>query len=88
MLFRSVLDSHEEVQNIFSKDATILVQSGEFITAILVSAILNRSLKRYVKEFEQKFRKQLASEEKLVSDFDSAIQLLKSIFPYLVVLKQ
>lgn len=92
MVFKSVLDSHEEVQNIFSKDATILIQSGKYITATLVSsnvsAILNRSLRRYVKEFEIKFHKKLESEEKIISDFDSATELLKPIFPYLIILKQ
>lgn len=89
MVFKNVLESHEDVQSILSKDATILMQSGKYVTAIIVadniSAILDRSLKRYVEEFENKFQEKLESEDKLISDFDSATELLKPIFPYLVV---
>lgn len=89
MVYQSVLSSKAEVQNILSKDASILMQSGKYIYVTIVSnnvsAILDRSLKRYVREFEKKFQKQLEKERFLISDFDSAKDLLKSIFPYLLI---
>lgn len=91
LLFNNILSSKSEIKNISSEDVAILMHSGRFITTKIlansVSVILDRSLQRYVEEFEKKFHKQLEAEDKLVSDFDSAIDLLKQIFPYLTPLK-
>lgn len=89
MVFQNALGSQAEVHNILSKDAAIIIESGKFINAAIVtdnaSVILQRSLKRYVEIFEKKFHDKLEKEDPLISDFDSVKELLKSIFPFLVI---
>ncbi|OLS14258.1 MAG: hypothetical protein RBG13Loki_2134 [Promethearchaeota archaeon CR_4] len=88
-VFKSGLEVTADITSIASKNLTILLESGKFVTAAIVAdktpAILAKALKRYVTEFESKFVDQIRAETGDTSVFNSALDLLKPIFPFFVV---
>ena len=88
-MFRGTLQSEADIESITSKDATILVESGTHVVVIIVSdnvsATLSRALKRYVKEFEQRFHVELAQESVESTGFDPATSILTRVFPFFKV---
>ncbi|MFX0100695.1 MAG: hypothetical protein ACFFCS_14060 [Candidatus Hodarchaeota archaeon] len=90
-MFRGTLQSDTDIENIKSKDATILVESGARVICIIVSdhvsATLSRALKRYVREFESMFEKELGEEALDSTKFEPANDLLKRVFPFFKIKK-
>lgn len=88
-IFSTIFQSKRSIDSISGRDATILMESGKYITAIVladkISTILDRALRRYVTVFEQKFEELLKREEANISLFNSATELLKPVFPFFVI---
>ncbi len=86
MIFNKVMQSDKAIQNISSEDATIQIEEGEHILAIILaessSLVLSRALKRYAREFEKTFEEQLKKDSGKTSEFDGAKELLKPVFPF------
>ncbi|MHA1679384.1 MAG: hypothetical protein ACTSUE_00090 [Promethearchaeota archaeon] len=86
-LFGSILQTNTTVRNVISDDASILIQRGEFIDVIIVassnSAILERALKRYVKEFSMQFSHRFSLNSMVDTEmFADAKRLIKPVFPF------
>lgn len=77
------------IRTITSEGLYVLIDSGPKISTIVVSDqlsyFLDKSLKRYRREFEREFTEQIDSGVDEVSQFNHATTLLPEIFPYLVV---
>ncbi len=85
-VYSQTLQTQSLIESISSKDASILLKSGEFITVVIVtdkgSAVLLNALERYVKEFEKKFHALLTKQEANMTEFESAKELISAIFPF------
>lgn len=88
-VFDNILRSPSPIETISSKDASILIRSGEKIMVIVLTqqptSILTRALDRYIKKFEQKFSKELKKESTEISRFQAAKDLIGKIFPFLKI---
>jgi hypothetical protein len=88
-VFQSIMTTSASIKEISSPNATLLAESGQWVTATIItekpSAILDNALKRYVNHFERMFSVRLGDKSTCVTDFDSAKTLLKKIFPFFVV---
>ncbi len=88
-VFQSIMTTSSSIKEISSKDATLLSESGEWVTATIItekpSGILDKALKRYVNHFERMFAVRLGDKSTCVNDYDAAKTLLKKIFPFFVV---
>ncbi len=85
-VYSQTLETKSLIESISSKDASILLKSGEFITVVIVtdkgSAVLLNALERYVKEFEYKFHDLLKNQIVNMTAFESAKELIAAIFPF------
>ncbi|MHA1341740.1 MAG: hypothetical protein ACTSO2_17350 [Promethearchaeota archaeon] len=88
-VFTNVLEIEDNIEMISGKKAHIMVESGEYVTATIISKRINiylkRSLKRYIREFESKFKQQLEENVNEINVFESAKELIKPVFPFLKV---
>jgi len=88
-VFDNILQSISPIEIISSKDASILMRSGENILVIILTqqptSILARASDRYIKRFEDKFRDELKIESTEVGKFQEAEELIKPIFPFLKI---
>jgi len=88
-VFQSIMTTSSDIKEISSKNATLLSESGRFVTATIItekpSAILDKALKRYVGHFERMFVVRLGDKSTCVTDYNSANMLLKKIFPFFIV---
>ena len=91
MIFSNVLHSKSHIETIASKDATIYMTTGKYITTTILaehtSAMLARAMARYTQEFEVRYQELLQKEESDTSQFDNATELLSSVFPFLIIKK-
>jgi hypothetical protein len=91
MIFSNVLKAKSHIETIASKDATIYMTSGKYITTTILtqhtSAILARAMTRYTQEFETRYKQLLEKNESDTSQFDNATELLSSVFPFLIIKK-
>lgn len=89
-MFVETLEVKHPLENILSKDATILMKRGKWITVAIVgdtaSAMLENALKRHVKDFEAKYGAQLAENMPETSQYNSATELISQVFPFFKVL--
>jgi hypothetical protein len=87
VLFTEIFKEPSQIETISGKNIHILMRSGRFITAMMVTrqptSILENAMDRYIEEFENHYEKELKREIAEVSKFDDAIQLVKPIFPFL-----
>ncbi|MHA1680325.1 MAG: hypothetical protein ACTSUE_04915, partial [Promethearchaeota archaeon] len=85
-MFRSTLGTETDIHQIRSKDASILMESGKYVVAIIVSdkvsATLIRAMKRYVTEFERMFEVKLLDNVIETNQFDAAKGVLGKVFPF------
>jgi hypothetical protein len=88
-VFNNILKSEEPIETISSKDATILMRSGEKIIVIMIveqpTKILERAMDRYIEMFEKRFQEELEEETSEVSKFKDAEDLINPIFPFLQI---
>ncbi|MEM2637106.1 MAG: hypothetical protein QXL15_02020 [Candidatus Korarchaeota archaeon] len=87
-IFVNVLELERDImQQVSGKKAHILAASGKYITAAIISermsVYLLRALRRFVKEFEDEFRKELEANENDRSKFIRANALVMNVFPYI-----
>ena len=87
--FDQILQSKSPLETISSKDASVLVRSGEKIFVVMLAehptAILARALDKYVKQFEKKFKEKIEKETADTTEFSKADELIKPIFPFLEI---
>ncbi len=90
-VYSHALQTKSLIESISSKDATIFLKSGEYITAIIVtdkgSSVLASALQRYVVEFEKKFYDLLKNDSPDLNAFKSASELIEPIFPFFQIEK-
>jgi hypothetical protein len=88
-VFQAIMTTSASIKEISSKNATLLTESGQWVSATIItekpSAILDKALKRYVNHFERMFSVRLGDKSTCVTDYDAAKTLLKKIFPFFVV---
>nr|MDO8114930.1 hypothetical protein [Candidatus Sigynarchaeota archaeon] len=88
-VFQSILATRVNINSISSKRATLLMESGKWVTATVItekpSAILDNALKRYILQFEKMFYVKLNDRSTCTTDYDAAKVLLKKMFPFIVV---
>jgi len=88
-VFNNILQSISPIEVISSKDASILIRSGERILVIILTqqptSILARALDRYIRRFEDKFKDELKRESTEVGKFQEAEELIKPMFPFLKI---
>ncbi len=89
MIFNNVLKSEKAIKDVSSEDATIQIQEGSQVFAIVLgempSLVLRKALRRFVREFEEKYSEKLKVGSGEVSGFDDAKSLVKSVFPFFKV---
>lgn len=88
-LFGTIFEKRTYIQKIEGKNTKILFETGRYATAIIiaerVSYHLERSLDRYLKDFEDKFHQLLNKREPNMRKFEVGAQkLLRSHFPFLM----
>jgi len=85
-MFIETLSTKHPLENIVSKDATIVIKRGLWISVAIVgdnaSAMLLNALKRYVKDFEAKYGPLLAKDLPETSQYNSATELIGQVFPF------
>jgi len=88
-VFQAILTKDVDINTISSKHATVLMESGDHVTAAVITekptAMLDKALKRYVRLFERMFIIRLGDQDTCTNDFDRARVLLKKIFPFCIV---
>jgi hypothetical protein len=88
-VFDNILQSPSPIDTISSKDASILLRSGEKIIVIVLTkqptSILARALDRYIHRFEKRFKEELKEESTEVSKFQDAKEIISQIFPFLKI---
>jgi hypothetical protein len=90
--FDQLLQTTAPLETISSKDASILLRSGEKILVSMLAehptAILIRALDKYVIRFEEKFSDEIKRETHDTTEFEKADKLIKPIFPFLEIKKE
>ncbi|MHA2002026.1 MAG: hypothetical protein ACTSVU_08050 [Promethearchaeota archaeon] len=80
-------NSNSGIQQIDSNSVSILIENGEYISVLLVadkiSHILNRGLKKFVKEYEEKFANELKSPNNIFPEISEGNKIFLEIFPFL-----
>lgn len=88
-VFDNILRSPSPIETISSKDASILLRSGEKVLVIVLTqqptSILTRALDRYIKRFEEKFNELLKIESTEITKFTEAKELIGKIFPFIKI---
>ncbi|MHA1732336.1 MAG: hypothetical protein ACTSU5_10345 [Promethearchaeota archaeon] len=94
-LFQEVFgfkEAHEvNIHAISSEKIHVMANRGEYISAMVISEratyFLEQALRRYTREFERTFARQLQRDEKNLVEYKPATELVKSIFPFFLVEK-
>ncbi|TFF88735.1 MAG: hypothetical protein EU548_08480, partial [Promethearchaeota archaeon] len=88
-IFDKILGSEAPIETISSKDASILMRSGEKIIVIMLvkrpTKLLERAMDRYIDKFEETFQEELAQESVEINKFRHAEELISPIFPFLKI---
>ncbi|MHA1284599.1 MAG: hypothetical protein ACTSQP_19030 [Promethearchaeota archaeon] len=86
-IFGSILGKEDVIEHISGKKTHIISENGEYISATVISEKINkylkRSLRRYVREFEERYRSELKENLSEISHFNNAIEMISPIFPFL-----
>ena len=86
-LYIHSVKSKHSIESITSKDTTVLLYSGEYVTGVIVSdkasLILLKSLKKFTTEFEKRYHDLLERETTRIDVFNTSKDLVISSFPYL-----
>ncbi len=86
-VYCTVLDSKKPIQMIMNEDASILMHSGQYITATIatsqISGVLVKGLEIFVKRFEEKFGDQLINTPTDLNAYETGKDLFMQIFPFL-----
>jgi hypothetical protein len=87
--FDQLLQTTAPLETISSKDASILLRSGDNILVSMLAehptAILTSALDKYVVRFEEKFEEEIKSDSHDTTEFDDADKLIEPIFPFLEI---
>lgn len=90
-VFEEIFKTPSSIQNISSEQIHLLMESGEKVVGVAVtdniSYFLDEALKRYTKEFEEKFAEELSQRSQDIADYYNAIELIKPVFPFFIVEK-
>lgn len=85
-LYIHSVKSKHSIESITSKDTTVLLYSGEYVTGVIVSdkasLILLKSLKKFTTEFEKRYHDLLERETTRIDVFNTSKDLVISSFPY------
>ena len=91
-IYTHVFESEKLIETIASKDLSIVMDNGKYISVIVAtehpSGILKRGMKLFVKKFEATFAGALERKEKDVMYFESAKNIFNRIFPFLESTKE
>ncbi len=86
-IYKYVFDSHQLIDAINSKDLSIVMENGEYVSVIMVtqhpSGILKRGMRLFVKKFEATFHEALERTEQEIQFFENGRQIFTRIFPFL-----
>lgn len=87
--FDQLLQTTAPLETISSKDASILLRSGDDILVSMLAehptAILTSALDKYVVQFEEKFEEEIKSDTHDTTEFEDADKLIEPIFPFLEI---
>lgn len=85
-LFMEALDASTDIENISSQDATVIVKTGRYATAIVIgeraTAKLADATGRFLAAFEARYADELAQGESEMSLFDNCTDLVPPFFPF------
>ncbi|MHA1265411.1 MAG: hypothetical protein ACTSRS_09275 [Candidatus Helarchaeota archaeon] len=88
-VFEELFQSKGYIKNISSEEIHLLMESGENTIAVVItdriSYFLDQALKRYIKEFEVKFKEEIDKKSQNLTDYQMAIDLIKPVFPFFIV---
>jgi len=88
-IFNVEFHSDKPLTLVKSEDINILLETGEHVTIFIItentSKVLRRSLRRYLREFENQYKEPLVTDATKVDVFDDATDLIKPIFPFMKI---
>ena len=88
-VFNVQFKSTKPLNLVQSEDISILLESGEYITAFIIteklSIVLQRAMRRYVQDFERQFAKELRQNAVQTDKFENIGELIKTIFPFMKI---
>jgi hypothetical protein len=88
-VFEEVFKVSSTIRSISSKEIHILMEPGEEIISVAItdkiSYFLDVALKRYTREFEERFGEELKNRIRDIAAYYDASKIIKPIFPFFIV---
>ncbi|MHA1820196.1 MAG: hypothetical protein ACTSU2_07685 [Promethearchaeota archaeon] len=88
-IYTQTLQSSKSIREIAGAEVDILIRSGEFTMASIITERTSKklaiALSRFVKLFEEKFRDKLQDDESDLNEFISARDLIPIVFPFFII---
>lgn len=88
-VYTTMFNIEHSIEAIMSEELSIVMESGDQVTVIVVteqpSGVLKRGMKLFVKKFEHTFQEALARSEQDLLYFENGKQIFTRIFPFLKV---